>query len=78
MATQKWTVGGDRITYNGALVTPIENLTTVKLHLNKIMSTKGARYATMDIKNFYLGTPLEEYGYAKIPIKKIPNEIIDQ
>ena len=32
----------------------------------------------MDIKDFYLGTPLESYEYAKIPLKNIPDKIIDQ
>ena len=46
--------------------------------MNKVISTEGARYVTMDIKYFYLSTPLEKHEYATIPIKKIPNEIIDQ
>ena len=32
----------------------------------------------MDIKDIYLITPLENYEYARIPIKKIPQEIINQ
>ena len=52
------------------------NLATVKLHINHTISTKGANYDVIDIKYFYLGTPLKEYKYACIPLTKIPDEII--
>ena len=74
----RWTVGGNRIIYNRALTTPTADLTTVKLHINEVISMRGVKYTTMDIKDFYLDTPLEEYKYAKNLIKNIPNEIIDQ
>ena len=66
----RWTFGGDRITCNVNLATPTTDLITVKLYLNKVISTKHAKYVTMDIKNFYLGTQLDKYEYVKIPIKK--------
>ena len=31
---------------------------------------------TLDVKNFYLNTPMERYKYVKIKIEDIPNEII--
>ena len=35
---------------------------------------------TMDIKNYYLGTPFHEksYQYLRIPINLIPQEVIDE
>ena len=33
---------------------------------------------TMDVKNFYLGTPMDRPEYIKIPIMLIPQEIIDE
>jgi hypothetical protein len=32
----------------------------------------------LDVKNFYLGTPMESFEYMSITIKLIPQEIIDQ
>jgi hypothetical protein len=36
----------------------------------------GATYMCLDIKNFYLGTPMDSFEYLHIPIKLIPQEII--
>ena len=52
------TIGGDRIIYTGDCGTPTVALLTGKLHHNITISTKHARYMTIDIKNFYLKTPL--------------------
>ena len=32
----------------------------------------------LDIKNFYLGTPLDRYEYMKVPLHIFPQHIIDQ
>jgi hypothetical protein len=32
----------------------------------------------LDVKNFYLGTPMDSFEYVRIPIKLIPQEIIVQ
>jgi hypothetical protein len=45
-------MGGDRIKYNGSVSTPTANLITVKLLLNSVISTPGAQYMTLDIKDF--------------------------
>ena len=50
----------------------------MKIHLNHIISTKGGRYNVIDIKYFYLRIPMTEYEYARIPLSKIPKEIIKQ
>ena len=55
------TVGGDRINYPGETQTPTADLLTIKLLLNSVISTKGAEFMTIDIKNFYLNMPLERY-----------------
>lgn len=54
--------------YGSKLLTPISDLTTVKYHINKVISTVGTRYA-IDIKDLYLGTHLAEYEYTRIPLK---------
>ena len=45
---------------------------------NSVLSTPGAKYFTMDISNFYLGTPMERPEYMRLPIKIIPQEIIEK
>ena len=72
------TVGGDKLTFLGVTKTQCASLTTLKILLNSTISTKGARFATIDIKNFYYGTPMPDYEYMKIPYKEIPEEIINQ
>ena len=74
----RFTVGGDRIIYHGKVSTPTADLTTVKAHLNSVISTPGARYLTVDIKDFYLNTPMAQYEYMWIPIKHIPSNIMEQ
>lgn len=57
------TVGGDKINYPFEVATPTADLLTVKLLLNSVISTDGARFCSIDIKNFYLCTPLKRYEY---------------
>ena len=52
-------VGGEILVCKGNIKTLTENLTTVKILVNSTISTKNAKFMTMDIKNFYLGTPME-------------------
>ena len=54
-------MGGDCIVYPGDCGTPTVALLTVKLHQNSTISTKDARYMTIDIKNVYLNTPMERF-----------------
>ncbi len=50
--------GGNRVHYPFDAGTLTANLLTVKLLINSGISTPGARFFTMDIKNFYLCTPM--------------------
>jgi hypothetical protein len=50
----------------------------VKLLLNSVISTPGARFATFDLKYFYLGTPMTRKEYMRTPLASIPQSIIDQ
>jgi hypothetical protein len=70
------TYGGDRTDYIGDVSTAAIDATAVKVHLNSIISTPGARHLTIDIKNFYLGTPLERLEYMRIALKDIPATVI--
>jgi hypothetical protein len=35
-------------------------------------------YMCLDVKNFYLGTPMDSFEYMRIPVRLIPQEIIEQ
>ena len=69
-------MGGDKVHYPGDVGTPTADLTLVKMHVNSVISTPGARYMTLDVKNFYLNTPMVRYEYVRIKIDDIPEEII--
>jgi hypothetical protein len=69
-------VGGNLIQYTGDVSTLAADLTNSKCLWNSTIFTEGARYMCLDVKNFYLGTPMESFEYTRIPIKLIPQEII--
>ena len=70
------TVGGNLINYPGDCGTPTADLLTVKLLLNSVISTKGAKFMTMDISNFYLMTPLKRKEYLKMKLDDFPEDVI--
>jgi hypothetical protein len=56
--------------------TPTAEMLVAKILFNSVVSTKNARFMTMDIANFYLMTPLLRPEYICVHIKDIPDEII--
>ncbi|CAJ1967947.1 unnamed protein product [Cylindrotheca closterium] len=66
------TVGGNLIDYPGDVSASVADLTTAKTLFNSVVSTPGAKFMGIDIKNFYLGTPMERYQYMYLPIEVIP------
>ena len=60
--------GSNLITYKGITLTHTVNLMTSKLLWNSVLSTEGAKYMCLDIKNFYLTAALDYYEYMKIPL----------
>jgi len=71
------TAGGNLISYEGTTSTPTAAITTIKAHWNSVISTKGAKYATLDIKDFYLNSKLKDYEYMKMHISLFPDEFIN-
>jgi hypothetical protein len=69
------TGGGDRIKYPEDIGTPTADMTLVKILLNSIISTKGAKCVMLDIKDFYLNTPMKRYKYMRLKLSNIPKEI---
>jgi hypothetical protein len=74
------TAGGDRLDYPGDPSSPAVSTLDAKIHINSTISDahKGARYMTLDIKNFYLGTPMSYYQYIRVHLSLIPLEIIQE
>jgi hypothetical protein len=56
-------VGGNLIDYPGDVSTKTADLTTAKILFNRILSTPKAKFMGIDLKNFYLNTPLDCYEY---------------
>jgi hypothetical protein len=46
------------------------------MHINSVVSTCGAQYITLDVKIFYLNTPMVRYKYLQIKIDDVPDKII--
>jgi hypothetical protein len=72
--THQLTVGGNLILYTGDVSSPSSDLTTSKCLCNSTITTEGAIYICLDVKNFHLGTPMDYFEYMRIPIKLIPQD----
>jgi hypothetical protein len=70
------TIGGDKIEYPGDKSTRTAGLTTAKILINSIISTSNAKFLIIDIKNFYLSTPLGRFEYMVINLASLPEETI--
>ena len=70
--------GGDKIHYLRDCGTPKADLLTIKILLDSIISTPRAKFVTMDIKSFYLNTPLKRYEYLQLKMSDIPEDVQHQ
>jgi hypothetical protein len=59
----RMTAGGDKLDYPGDASSPAVSMLDAKLHINSTISDakNGARYLGLDIKNFYIGTPMSYF-----------------
>ena len=72
------TIGGDKIDYPGLVAANTADLKTIKLLINSTISTNGAKFMTLDIKDFYLGTVLPRKEYMRISAKQISEKYVQQ
>jgi hypothetical protein len=70
------TIDGNRVNFPEDCGTPTVDMVTVKLHLNSVISTKGACYCTIDLKDFFLMTPMTRSEYMRMKIKDLPKEFV--
>ena len=71
------TVGGYKLTYASDAGSPAANLLRTKILLNSIISeaSKGARFMSADLDDFFLATPMEGDKYMRVKYKHIPEDI---
>ena len=72
------TVGGDWVNYPVNFDTTTVDLLTVKLLLNSIISTLGAKNITIDIKYFYLNNPMTRFEYMRLKLTNLSNDFVQQ
>jgi hypothetical protein len=72
------TMGGDRLDYSGDVATSTADITTFKILINSTLSTEDAVMMMMDIKNYYLGTPLPRFEYMKMFLSHFPEKIVQK
>ena len=70
--------GGNRLDYFGEVSTETSSLETAKILLNSVLSTKNAKFMSIDISNFFIQTDLDDYQSIRFHISMIPQEIIDK
>jgi hypothetical protein len=72
------TVGGDILDYFCVVATLTADITTFKILINSTLSTEDAFMMMMDMKNYYLGTPLPRFEYMKMLLSRFTEEIIQK
>jgi hypothetical protein len=70
------TVDGDKLDYSGDVATSTADITTFKILINSTLSTEDAAMMMMDIKNYYLGTPLPRFEYMNMLLSRFAEEIV--
>jgi hypothetical protein len=71
-------MGGNLINYPDDCGTPTADLITVKILLNSIVSTLNAKFMTIDLKDFYLMTPMTRKEYFRMKLDLFPTDIIEE
>jgi hypothetical protein len=72
------TIGRDQINSLGSTSTKTADLPTVKTLFSNVISTPDGSFMTVNLKDFFLGTPLEDwYEYIHIPVHVIPPRIME-
>jgi hypothetical protein len=71
------TAGGDKPDYPGDPSAPTVSMLGPKIHINSTISDAkhSARHLGLDIKNYFLGTPMAYYQYIRVPQPVIPQEV---
>ena len=71
-------IGDNHINNSGNVETPTAEMLLVKITLNSVISTPGAKFMLIDIYNFYLAILMEWYEYTKLKLSSLPEKIIQE
>ena len=69
-------MGGNLINVPMDCGTPTASLLTVKLLLNSVISTPGAKFLGLDLKDFYLNMLMERPEFLKMKLDTFPEDVI--
>eukprot|EP00804_Cyclotella_cryptica_P003011 CCRYP_006014-RA/>CCRYP_006014-RA protein AED:0.45 eAED:0.45 QI:0/-1/0/1/-1/1/1/0/157 len=72
------TMRGNLINYPDDVGTNTATLLLIKMFLNSVISTPGARFMSIDLANFYIMNTLKRPEFAKIKLCDIPEEFIQE
>ena len=72
------TVGGEKLSYEGATATQCASLITTKILLNSVVSNILYMFMCTDIHYFYYSTPILDSEYMNLPLSMFPQEIVQQ
>jgi hypothetical protein len=67
------TAGGDKLDYPGDASSPTISMLDAKLHLNSTISDAkhGTRHLGLDIKNYFLSTPMHAGSAVRHPTRSL-------
>ncbi len=71
-------MGRNLINYPDDCGTPTADLLMVKLMLISVIYMPNAKFMTIDIKDFYLMTPMDWYEYFRMKLELFPPDIIEE
>ena len=71
-------MGGEKLTFDGPVSTPTSDLMTSKIHWKSFISTPGAKYLVVNVRNFYLNNLVSKHEYYNIAISLIPKDVINK
>ena len=70
--------GGDRTNCPFDCGTPAAEFLAIKLLINSVIFTPGAKFMTIDISNFYLNTPMDRYECMRMKLDMFPDDVIEE
>ena len=67
-------IGGDRIHFPWGCGTPTVDMLTFKILMNSIVLTPNAKFVSINIKYFYLNTPMPHYECMRLKLSDLPDD----
>ena len=72
------TIAGGHILVPFDVSTRTGSFELVKLMINSLLSRHNAQFSAIDIKKFYMDTPMENCEYVRVKLEDIPHEFIEE